>query len=68
MYVVALALGGFGGQRPKQARHLAARLAGRGEPVSEELRALLDDRVSLAANYGSLALILAIVGLMVFKP
>lgn len=68
MYVVALALGGLGGRRPKQARHLATDLAARGAPVSAELRALLDDRVSLAANYASLALILVIVGLMVFKP
>ena len=67
MYVVALVLGGRGGQRPKEARRLASHLAARGEPVSDELRALLDDRVSLAANYGSLALILAIIGFMVFK-
>jgi uncharacterized membrane protein len=68
MYIVALALGGRGGQRPKQARQLAARLAERSEPVSDELRALLDDRASLAENYGSLALILVIVAFMVFKP
>ncbi|MGH3375841.1 MAG: hypothetical protein ACRDP6_13980 [Actinoallomurus sp.] len=30
--------------------------------------ALLDDRLSRAENYGSLVLILTIVGLMVFKP
>lgn len=68
MYLVALALGGIGGQRPKQARRLAAELAEQNEPVSGELRALLDDRVSLAANYASLALILVIVAFMVFKP
>jgi uncharacterized membrane protein len=63
MYIVALALGGLGGQRPKQARHLAAELAERDAPISDELRALLGDRVSLAENYASLALILAIVAL-----
>lgn len=68
LYVVALALGGLGGQRPKQARKLAARLAQEGEPVSGELRALLDDPVSLAANYASAAAVLAILVLMVFKP
>jgi uncharacterized membrane protein len=68
LYVVALALGALGGQRPKQARKLASRLAARGEPASAELRALLDDRVSRAENYASLVLILAIVVLMVFKP
>jgi uncharacterized membrane protein len=68
MYIVALALGGLGGQRPKQARQLAAELAERDAPISHELRALLDDRVSLAENYGSLALILVIVAFTVFKP
>lgn len=68
MYVVALVLGGLGGQRPKQARRLAAELAERSEPVNGELRALLDDRASLVENYASLALILVIVAFMVVKP
>ncbi|MGZ4271393.1 MAG: DUF2269 family protein [Solirubrobacteraceae bacterium] len=68
LYVVALALGGIGGQVPKRARLLAGRLAGDGQPVSAELRALLDDRRSRAANYGSLVVVLAILVLMVFKP
>jgi uncharacterized membrane protein len=68
LYGASLALGGFGGQRPKQARRLAAQLAREGKPASAELRALLDDRISLAANYLSAALVLAIVALMVFKP
>jgi uncharacterized membrane protein len=68
LYVVALALGAVGGQRPKQARRLAARLAADGAPSSAELRALLDDRLSLAANYASAVVVLAILALMVFKP
>lgn len=68
LFVVALALGGFGGQRPKQARMLATRLADRGEATTSELRSLLDDRASRAANYVSAALILAVLALMVFKP
>jgi uncharacterized membrane protein len=68
MFVVALALGGLGGQRPKQARRLAMQLAEQNAPVNDELRALLDDRFSLAENYGSLLLILVIVAFMVFKP
>ena len=40
----------------------AARLAVENEPVTQELRALL------AANYLSALLLLAIIGLMVFKP
>ena len=68
LYVGALALGGFGGQRPKQARRLATDLAQQRAPADSELRALLDDPISRGANYGSLVLILAIVAIMVFKP
>lgn len=68
LYLAALILGGLGGQRPKQARRLATDLAEQRAPVSAELRAVLDDPVSRAANYASLALIVAIVVIMVFKP
>jgi uncharacterized membrane protein len=68
LYLLALALGGVGGRRPKQARRLASRLAAEDAPASVELRALLDDRLSLAANYASAAAVLAILVLMVFKP
>lgn len=68
LYVAAMLLGGIGGQRPKRARILAVELAERGEEVSAELRALLDDRLSRALNYLSAALILAILVLMVYKP
>jgi uncharacterized membrane protein len=67
LYVVALALGGLGGQRPKQARQLATRLATEQAPMNDELRALLDDPRSRTVNYGSLAVVLAILVLMVFK-
>jgi uncharacterized membrane protein len=68
LFVAAMALGGLGGRRPKQAREVATRLAERGDPVSAELRALLDDPASRAANFVSSAMILAVLGLMVFKP
>jgi uncharacterized membrane protein len=67
LYVLALALGGLGGQRPKRARRLASQLVSDGNPANDKLRAMLDDRVARAANYGSLALVLAILVLMVFK-
>jgi uncharacterized membrane protein len=67
LYLLALALGGLGGQRPKQARILATRLAAEQAPLSTELRALLDDPLSRASNYGSLAIVLVILVLMVFK-
>jgi uncharacterized membrane protein len=52
----------------KQARQLATRLAAEQAPVNEELRALLDDRLSRAENYASLLVVLVILVLMVFKP
>jgi len=68
LYLAALALGAIGGRRPKQARRLATRLAAEDVPASAELRALLNDPLSLAANYTSAAAVLAILVLMVFQP
>lgn len=67
LFVAALALGAAGGQSPKRARALAARLAQEGAPVSAELRALLEDRRALIVNHASALVVLAIVALMVFK-
>lgn len=68
LFLLVVALGSLGGHRPKRARLLATELAERGETAGPELRALLDDPASRAANYGSALLILAILALMVFKP
>ena len=65
LYVVALVLGGAGGARPRQARVLATRLGD--APVSDELRASLNDPRARALNYIALAILVAIVALMVFK-
>ena len=61
-------LGSLGGQRPKQARRLATALAEQGAPPSDELRALLDDRVTITLNYLAAAALVAIVVLMAVKP
>ena len=68
LFVTASALGAHGGRRPKQARLLATRLAREGREETPELRALLDDRASRAANYLSGLLVLVILALMVFQP
>ncbi len=68
LFAAALLLGALGGQRPKQARRLATKLAGDGDAVTPELRRLLDDRPSRIANYGSSLLVLAILVLMVWQP
>jgi uncharacterized membrane protein len=68
LLATTVVLGTIGGRRPKQARKLAVRLAAEGHPASDELRALLSNRASLAVNYASALLLLAIIALMVFKP
>lgn len=68
LFVVAMLLGGLAGQRPKRARLLATELAREGRVATPELRALLDDPLSRAANYAAATLVVAILALMVFKP
>jgi len=67
LYVLALALGAAGGRGPRLARVHAHELAKSGRAIDDRLRSLLDDRASRAANYASLALMVAIISLMVFK-
>jgi hypothetical protein len=68
LFVLSLVLGALGGQRPKQARRLAVELARAGSDSSPELRRLLHDPLSRAANYASSLLVVAIVFLMVWQP
>lgn len=67
LYAAALAVGGLGGRRPRQARLLATQLAVLDAPTSAELQALLNDPMSRAANYTSATIVLTILVLMVFK-
>ena len=67
LFVVTVALGGIGGQRPKQARLLATKLATEGGDTAD-LRRLLDDRTALALNYLGAALVLVILVLMIWRP
>lgn len=63
LFALAMALGALGGRRPRHARLLA-----RGGGPSAEVRRLLDDPWSRAANYASTTVILAILALMVWQP
>ena len=68
LLVLASVLGALGGQRPKQARRLAVRLAREGaEPADEPLR-LLDDIPSRAFNYAAAISVTAALVIMVWKP
>jgi uncharacterized membrane protein len=68
LWVLSMALGGFGGRTARHARYLAERLAQEGDRPSEELRDLVAHRPSLLASYASLAVLLAVLGLMVWQP
>lgn len=68
LFVVSLVLGAVGGRRPKRARRLARSLADEAAPMTPELRRLLDDPLSLVANYASGALVLIVLVLMVWQP
>lgn len=68
LFVLALPLGGLGGRRRRHAHRRAETLAGEAQTESDEtLRRLLEDGLSRAANYASLALVAAIVALMAFQ-
>jgi len=64
----ATVTGAIGGQTPKRARLLASKLANEGGQVTDELRALLNDRRALVLNYASGLLMLALIVVMVWKP
>ncbi len=58
----------IGGRSMRHARRLAEELAAAGESRSEELRRRVADPLALVLNYLSLAMVVAIVALMVWKP
>jgi Predicted integral membrane protein (DUF2269) len=67
LWVASMALGGYGGRTARHARYLAERLAGEGDEPSPELHALVAARGPLWASYASGLMLLAILGLMVWK-
>jgi uncharacterized membrane protein len=68
LFVGSVLMGAAGGQRPKQARELAAELAAEGRTEIEELRRLLNDPLSRALNYASALLFLGVLVLMIWQP
>jgi uncharacterized membrane protein len=68
LWFVANALGGIGGGRDKRTRRLAERLAAEGDLPSPELQARVRDPLSLALSWGSGAVVIVILVLMIWKP
>lgn len=67
LLVVAGALGGVGGRKPKEARRLAESQAG-GEAPDPAIRTLLLDPAAMLANVLSAVAALAVLVLMVWRP
>jgi len=68
LLVLANALVALGGIRESRTAELAARIASEGDEPTTELRRRLRDPLSLAYNFGSGLVVLAILGLMIWKP
>jgi uncharacterized membrane protein len=68
LWVVAAALGGRGGRYQSKAGVEAARLAGAGDEMTPELRALVRDPVGNALSYASGLVLVLILILMIWKP
>jgi uncharacterized membrane protein len=68
LFILGNALGGIGGRRDERTARLAADLAARGDSPSPDLRARVRDPISLALSYGSGLLLVAVLGLMIWKP
>ena len=68
LWLVANALGGYGGRHQEKARELAERLAADGDTSTGELRALLRDPAGLAISWAAGIATLAILVLMIWKP
>ena len=69
LWLAAIVSGQMGGMRDKATRVLAEQLAGGGGNVATpELRARLRDPLTLALDYGSGALLVVVLALMIWKP
>lgn len=68
LFVLAVVFGGAAGRHDKATRMLAVQLAEDGDRPSPELHRRLRNPIPLALNYGSGALVVAILVVMVWKP
>jgi uncharacterized membrane protein len=68
LWLVGNAAGGYGGRRDDRTRELAQTLATEGDVPSAALEARVRDPLSLALSYGSGLIMLAVLGVMIWKP
>lgn len=68
LWLASIVLGAIGGRSARHTRYLAERLAADGDRPSDELRRALHDPLARALNTLSFLVLIAILGLMVWKP
>ncbi|HLM36172.1 MAG TPA: DUF2269 family protein [Gaiellaceae bacterium] len=68
LLIVGNAIGGFAGRRDARSAKIAEGLVAQGDEPSPELRARLRDPITLACNYGSGLMLVALLAIMIWKP
>jgi len=68
LWFASIVLGAVGGRSARKSRYLAERLAAEGDESADSLHRALRNPVARVSNYGSFLCLLAILGLMVWKP
>jgi uncharacterized membrane protein len=68
LLVLASALGSRGGERDRETRKLAERLAADGQALTPALRGRLRDPLTMAPSWTAGAAVVAILALMIWKP
>jgi uncharacterized membrane protein len=68
LLILGNAIGGFAGSRDARTAKLAQELVAEGDAPSAELQARVRDPITLACNYGSGLILVALLAIMIWKP
>jgi uncharacterized membrane protein len=68
LLILGNAIGGYAGSRDARTAKFAEELMAQGDAPSAELRARVRDPVTLACNYGSGLILVALLAIMIWKP
>jgi uncharacterized membrane protein len=68
LLILGNAIGGYAGSRDARTAKLAEQLVAQGDAPSAELQARVRDPITLACNYGSGLILVALLALMIWKP
>lgn len=68
LLILGNAIGGYAGSRDTRTAKFAQELVAQGDAPSAELRARVRDPITIACNYGSGLILVALLALMIWKP